>query len=117
MKTLPAILLLLSTSAFANDFKWDINKSAHENVLAMEYKLQMVTLALLVKETGRNCKPLLHKYQGGTESGDHYWTIGCLNGTQWSVMLADDGYQVMSCPEWEKIIERSCLASLQDKIR
>ena len=111
MKTLLAIFLLLSTTAFAVEFEWDINKSAHENVLAMEYKLQMLTLALLVKETGRSCNPLLHKYQGGTESGDHYWTIACINGTRWSVMLADEGYQVMSCTEWEKISERSCLAS------
>ena len=111
MKTLSAILLLLSISAFADEFEWDINKSAHENVLAMDYKLQMVTLALRVKETGRNCQPSLHKYQGGTELGDHYWTIGCLNGVHWSVMLTDEGYQVMSCAEWEKISGRSCLTS------
>ena len=111
LKTLSAILLLLSLSAFANEFEWDINKSAHENVQAMDYKSQMLTLALLVKETGRNCEPSLHKYQGGSELGHHYWTIGCLNGAQWSVMLTDEGYQVISCTEWEKISRRSCLAS------
>lgn len=111
MKTVFAIFLLVTTPAFADKSDWDSNKSVHENVLAMEYKLQMLTLAFLVTESGRSCQPVLHRYQGGTESGDHYWTIGCLNGTRWSVMLADDGYQVMSCTMWEKISERSCLAS------
>lgn len=112
MKTFIAIFLLVSTtSAFAAEIDWDINKSVHENVLALESKLQMLSLAILVEKTGRSCKPVLHTYQGGTDSGDHYWTIECLSGTMWSVMLADEGYQVMSCTEWEELSERSCLAS------
>ena len=111
MKTLFAISLLISTSAIASEFDWDINKTVHENVLAMEDELQMFTLAFLVKEAGHSCQPVLHAYQGGTESGDHYWMIGCANGTDWSVMLAKEGYQVISCMEWEKLSERSCLAS------
>lgn len=104
-------MLLLSISAYASEYEWDISRSAHENVLAMDYKSQMLALALLVQGTGRSCQPSLHKYQGVTDSGDHYWTVGCASGAQWSLMLADEGYQVMSCTEWEKVSGRSCLAS------
>lgn len=111
MRTLLAILLLGSTSSFAAEFDWDVNRSVHENVTAMEQELQMYTLAFLVKESGRRCKPALRAYQGGTESGEHYWMLGCNNGTDWSVMLADDGYQVISCSLWEELSKRSCLSS------
>ena len=111
MKTLFAILLLGSATVFASEFDWDVNKSVHENVLAMEYELQIYTLAFLVKETGQRCKPVFRAYQGGTESGEHYWMLGCLNGTDWSVMLADDGYQVISCTVWEELSKRSYLSS------
>lgn len=111
MKIFTAILLLLSTSAFAGEFDWDVNKSVHENVLAMDYKLQIYTLAFLVKESGHSCKPILRGYQGDTEEGDHYWVVGCLDGTDWSVMLADDGYQVMKCKLFEKLSGNSCLAT------
>lgn len=109
MKTLLAILLLASSAAFADQFDWDVNKSVHENVLAMQDELQMFTLAFLVNESGYSCEPVLHTYQGRTGPGNHFWMVGCSNGTDWSVMLADDGYQVISCAEWEQYSERSCL--------
>lgn len=111
MRILVAILLLVSTSSSAAEFDWDVKKSVHENILAMEYDLQMYTLAFLVKETGRSCMPVLRAYQGGTESGEHFWMLGCNNGTDWSVMLGDDGYQVISCTLWEELSRRSCLSS------
>ncbi len=112
MKAFIIISLLISaTPALSAEVGWDTNKSVHENVIVMEPELQMLLLALLVNKTGRSCEPVVHTYQGGTESGDHYWTIACLNGAKWSVMLADDGYQVMSCAKWEQLSEHSCLAS------
>ena len=114
MKALLVVLLLGSIPTFAAEFEWDVDRSVHENVVTMDAELQMLTLAFLVNETGHRCRPVFHAYQGETESGDHYWMIGCTDGTDWSVMLAVEGYQVISCLEWEKLSERSCLASFQE---
>ena len=111
MKSLAAILLLvISTFVYADEFAWDFNKTVHENFLAMEYDLQLYTLAFFVRESGHNCSPVFRGYQGGTEENGHYWMIGCREGTDWSVLLADDGYQVMNCQELEQFIGYSCLS-------
>ena len=111
MKSFAAILLLvISTFVYADEFAWDFNKTVHENFLSMEYDLQLYTLAFFVRESGHSCSPVFRGYQGGTEEDGHFWMIGCREGTDWSVLLADDGYQGMNCRELEQFIGYSCLA-------
>lgn len=111
MKKLAAILLLvISASVYANEFSWNSNKTVHENVLAMEYELQLFTLAFLVRESGHSCSPVFRGYQGSPQEDVHYWMIGCREGTDWFVLLANDGYQVLNCQELEQFVRYSCLS-------